>query len=1440
MSIMVDEVKIFFRKTNNWIMSRQTRKVKHSLGMDGVILEREEPVCVVKNDGSWKTYDFNRGQPKLKVKKDSSTLQMIVEEDNELAKDVYFNNILVFSNMRNAHGRSVKVPYFESPPKPSATQPTVPAPVYHKPVRGKTRVLFFTSGTQIGGQERALLRLLRSLDKNQYQLDVAVTHTKGVLHGEFAKYASNINYCDSLREDVKQFMLDSVRGVDYDYIHFFNLWTYYDVIPEMHRVKPESRIIATLMVNFHHFKVSWIKEIERIQRIYPCLYALTTDSYVNVKVFPKITVIRNGVPADMFSPKPKKPKSVVWLSRLSPSKKPIYMVDIANRLPEYDFTLIGDAPSEESEKIEQYKIRNLTVKYGLTERQVADVLAETQYLVFTSLTESMPISILEAMASECCVISESVGDIPSVIHEGVNGYLVPKDVNVPVWIASNLPSLNVNAGKNARKTILHGFTEDQTAKQFEFLYGNIGSHRRETRVAFIWGVLPPHGVEFWDTKVDSHQEAIKELGKNNAVQVFVPTNVVPTRKILNGQNMVYYDYRSVPDMLAKLERFKPDMIFMNMFHDERWMPLVSQFRNVWKALFHYGEKNLAVPIADAINLFIVQQNYLRSEVAQANNVPLNRVVAMPFCLEEWLFKIIKSKKKYTGIMVADFREEVKRQHLLIEAWRDIPGILVLVGYYLRSLPKDYHDQCKALAYKLGVSDRIIFIDGYPHERLPELINEAKIGFLTSAWEGGSRSLIEQMACGLPEIVLSDCKGTINMIRNGVDGYIADPNPQIIAEKAELLLKNYASMGEVASKHVREEYPYHRMTKQYASLVMGNRPEVSVITTSMNRGRFLKMNIKSVLNQTWKAKINHIIMDGGSTDNTPSILEEYSNQIYAFVNRDSGQTDAIIKAYEIIENEFPQTMYVGWINADDCVSEDTEILTDSGWKTYDQISVGENILTFDHKSENLIYQPIQRIVCYPYKGIMINLKSKSIDALLTPRHRVLQQRYDTPRRKYKDYEFRFAINSKPYTRIPVAGIFEGNSNGFSDDFIRLLAWVITEGNISIQHSKLKDCRTICIVQSEVNVPYVQEIRQVIEIINKEIMIVGSNGKYGGIISREGDQFSLISRRGKKHYIKGYNEHTTSGKNGRVHTFHLSDKISQKIINTLINGIHFIPRTLLNLSQRQLNILYDTLMKGDGSIREYTTRVSKQPRKGGSNFVQKREKTIDSFQELCIKIGKRSVKARNTNGLYTASISNKNWVQLSKPRNINKILYEGIVWCVTVENSTWIARRNGRIFITGNCYQADWLEKSITSLSMSAPDVAMSCADAYQVKENCEPLQTLGYTSEPFMTLKLLGARGNIVIQPTVLIKMEALKQIKKKTGMTWNPEYHYCQDLELWVRFLTNGYKIMKLNKGCLANLRSHPQQMSITHQEQQILERDRILRKVCELAGLPQIVWMRK
>ncbi|MCP4762152.1 MAG: glycosyltransferase [archaeon] len=89
----------------------------------------------------------------------------------------------------------------------------------------------------------------------------------------------------------------------------------------------------------------------------------------------------------------------------------------------------------------------------------------------------------------------------------------------------------------------------------------------------------------------------------------------------------------------------------------------------------------------------------------------------------------------------------------------------------------------------------------------------------------------------------------------------------------------------------------------------NLPKISILTPSYNQGEYIEVNIKSVLNQSYP-NFEHIIIDGGSTDNTVEILKKYPHLKWVSES-DEGQSDALNKGLAMSTGEI-----IGWINSDD--------------------------------------------------------------------------------------------------------------------------------------------------------------------------------------------------------------------------------------------------------------------------------------------------------------------------------------------------------------------------------------------------------------------------------------------------------------------------------------------------------------------------------------------
>ena len=72
----------------------------------------------------------------------------------------------------------------------------------------------------------------------------------------------------------------------------------------------------------------------------------------------------------------------------------------------------------------------------------------------------------------------------------------------------------------------------------------------------------------------------------------------------------------------------------------------------------------------------------------------------------------------------------------------------------------------------------------------------------------------------------------------------------------------------------------------------------------------------------------------------------------------------------------------------CYSEDTETLTENGWKYYWEVQEGERIATLNPETETLEYQePLGDIKLYDYEGEMYHFGNRNTDVLVTPEHKM---------------------------------------------------------------------------------------------------------------------------------------------------------------------------------------------------------------------------------------------------------------------------------------------------------------------------------------------------------------------------------------------------------------------------------------------------------------------
>jgi len=92
---------------------------------------------------------------------------------------------------------------------------------------------------------------------------------------------------------------------------------------------------------------------------------------------------------------------------------------------------------------------------------------------------------------------------------------------------------------------------------------------------------------------------------------------------------------------------------------------------------------------------------------------------------------------------------------------------------------------------------------------------------------------------------------------------------------------------------------------------------SIVTPSLNQGEYIRNTIESVLSQDY-SRVEYIVIDGGSTDNTLDIIKEYDRELSYWVSEaDSGQAQAINKGFTHATGDV-----FSWLNSDDYYQVET--------------------------------------------------------------------------------------------------------------------------------------------------------------------------------------------------------------------------------------------------------------------------------------------------------------------------------------------------------------------------------------------------------------------------------------------------------------------------------------------------------------------------------------
>lgn len=409
----------------------------------------------------------------------------------------------------------------------------------------------------------------------------------------------------------------------------------------------------------------------------------------------------------------------------------------------------------------------------------------------------------------------------------------------------------------------------------------------------------------------------------------------------------------------------------------------------------------------------------------------------------------------------------------------------------------------------------------------------------------------------------------------------------------------------------------------------------------------------------------------------------------------------------------------------CYDEQTEVLTDQGWKFFKDLDKTEKVATLNVDTKEIEYQVPTDYICYGYEGKMYKLVNRGIDLLVTPNHRLYLSKGFYYNGKYKPckkryYPYELAVPDKYFGKKKTflkSGKWIGkDEKTFILPKISWNSWTFITGTRNYRKSEKK-----------IN------IKNWLEFLGFYVA--------EGCVTKNGNEISIaccnVGVKGEKEtlylerLLKKLNfPYAITLEDRPAKVYRIYDKQLGKWL--LDNCGHLAPnkRTPNFIKELSSNLIKKYLIglyKGD-ACKQKTSYILTTTSKTLSNDVQ----------ELIFKCGDSSYCSERLRPeekrILDKIISSKNkcyeinWLKKTKDILVSNqkkqksfveewITYKGKVYCVTVPNHIIYVRRGGKVYWCGNSlrYYYSGGNNSIDNLIAMAEDLtATVCAKCGSTK------------------------------------------------------------------------------------------------------------------------------
>lgn len=362
------------------------------------------------------------------------------------------------------------------------------------------KILHVIAGMNAGGMETMIMNYYRNIDRNKYKFDFLINEPNECFYEkEILKLGGKIYRVPFQRENYiknHKMVKDIIKNNHYDAIHEHQGITYYYPLKCAKKYGIKNRIVHNHGINRNFLKYLKLynnfyakKRICSLGNNFVCC-----SDEVSSHIFDKAsvekrggyTILPNSINVRKYTFNKRKRKEVrdkfslgnnkvfIHIGTFTAPKNHIFLIEMfkehLDRRPNDKLLLIGDGPLKEeiNKKVINYDLYNNILFLG-TRNNISDFLSAADVMLFPSLYEGIPLTLIEAQASGIPIIGSTNIDINSSVSDLIK-FVDLNDKNK--WLEFMLSSMNEDKKRINYNDIVYKsrFSIDESVKILENIY----------------------------------------------------------------------------------------------------------------------------------------------------------------------------------------------------------------------------------------------------------------------------------------------------------------------------------------------------------------------------------------------------------------------------------------------------------------------------------------------------------------------------------------------------------------------------------------------------------------------------------------------------------------------------------------------------------------------------------------------------------------------------------------------------------------------------------------------------------------------------------------------------------------------------------------------------------------------------------------------------------